>query len=101
MYQNQSIQDNSEYNINVFDNKNITTLNYNATQNSVSISESTISTITYGPDISRPITGTFHIQGPILVEPTNYYIQIEIKSINGKVLDEPITEEFLIPRVVE
>ena len=96
------VEDNDEYNnINVFDNKTITTLNYNATDISIDLSKSSISTITWGPDISKPITGTFHIQGPILVEPTNYVLQIQIESINGKVLDTPITEEFLIPRVVE
>jgi hypothetical protein len=95
------IENNGGYNINVFDNKNITSLNFNTKENSINISKSTISTITYGPDISKPITGTFHIQGPILVEPTHYYIQIDIKAINGKVLNEAITEEFLIPTIVE
>lgn len=95
------IENDSDYNINVFDNKNITSLNFNTKENSINVSESTISTITYGPDISKPITGTFHIQGPILVEPTNYYIHIEINAINDKVLSEAITEEFLIPTTVE
>lgn len=101
-YVPEPIEDNNDkYNIDTFDNKTITSLNFNTTENSINISESNISTITYGPDISKPITGTFHIQGPILVEPTNYVMQIQIKSINGKTLDKPITEQFLIPRIVE
>ena len=36
---------------------------------SIPLSKSTIKTTTYGPDLSAPITGTYHIEGPILVEP--------------------------------
>jgi hypothetical protein len=33
---------------------------------SAPLSKSTIKTTTYGPDLNAPITGTYHIEGPIL-----------------------------------
>lgn len=61
------------------------------------LSTQTIKTTTYGPDISAPITGTFHIEGPILVEPNDYIIKVEIISIDGKSLSNPIEEVFILP----
>ena len=61
------------------------------------LSNSTIKTTTYGPDISAPITGTFHIEGPILVEENDYIIKVEIISKDGKTLSEPIEDVFLLP----
>ena len=64
---------------------------------STPLSKSTIKTITYGPDLSAPITGTYHIKGPILVEPTDYIIKVELVSIDGKKLSNPIEYVFLLP----
>lgn len=64
---------------------------------SIPLSKSTIKTTTYGPDLSAPITGTFHIEGPILVEPNDYIIKVELISIDGKSLSKPIEDVFLLP----
>jgi plastocyanin len=64
---------------------------------SIPLSKSTIKTTTYGPDLSAPITGTYHIEGPILVEPNDYIIKVELMSIDGKSLAEPIEDVFLLP----
>ena len=45
---------------------------------SIQLSSSTIGTTTYGPDINAPITGTFHIEGPLLFEPYSYRIRVQI-----------------------
>lgn len=64
---------------------------------STPLSKSTIKTTTYGPDLSAPITGTYHIEGPIFVEPTDYIIKVELISIDGKNLSNPIEDVFLLP----
>ena len=66
---------------------------------SIPFSKSTIKTTTYGPDISAPITGTFHIEGPFLVENNDYIIKVEVEviSIDGKLLSEPIEDVFILP----
>lgn len=64
---------------------------------SIPLSKSTIKTTTYGPDLSAPITGTYHIEGPILVEPNEYIIKVELISIDGKNLSKPIEDVFLLP----
>ena len=64
---------------------------------SIPLSNSTINTTTYGPDLSAPITGTFHIEGPSLVEPNDYIIKVELISIDGKSLSKPIEDVFLLP----
>lgn len=64
---------------------------------SIPLSKSTIKTTTYGPDLSAPITGTYHIEGPILVEPNDYIIKVELTSIDGKSLSKPIEDIFLLP----
>jgi hypothetical protein len=64
---------------------------------SIPLSKSTIKTTTYGPDLSAPITGTYHIEGPILVEPNDYIIKVELISIDGKNLSNPIEDVFLLP----
>lgn len=64
---------------------------------SIPLSKSTIKTTTYGPDLSAPITGAYHIEGPILVEPNDYIIKVELMSIDGKSLAEPIEDVFLLP----
>jgi plastocyanin len=64
---------------------------------SIPLSKSTIKTTTYGPDLSAPITGTYHIEGPLLVEPNDYIIKVELISIDGKSLSKPIEDVFLLP----
>jgi plastocyanin len=64
---------------------------------SITLSKSTIKTTTYGPDLSAPITGTYHIEGPILVEPNDYIIKVELISKDGKGLSKPIEDVFLLP----
>ncbi|HJT85253.1 MAG TPA: hypothetical protein VJ697_12300 [Nitrososphaeraceae archaeon] len=64
---------------------------------SLPLSKSTIKTTTYGPDLSAPITGTYHIEGPIFIEPTDYIIKVELISIDGKNLSNPIEDVFLLP----
>jgi plastocyanin len=64
---------------------------------SIPLSKSTIKTTTYGPDLSAPITGTYHIEGPILVESNDYIIKVELTSIDGKSPSKPIEDVFLLP----
>jgi plastocyanin len=64
---------------------------------SIPLSKSTIKTTTYGPDLSAPITGTYHIEGPIFVEPNDYIIKVELISIDGKSLPKPLEDVFLLP----
>jgi plastocyanin len=73
--------------------------NTNATASSA-MSTSTIETTTYGPDLNSPITGTYHIEGPILVEPTSYSIKVEVTKVNGIAPSQPIVDEFIIPAQV-
>jgi plastocyanin len=70
--------------------------NTNAAASSA-MSGSTIETTTYGPDLNSPITGTYHIEGPILVEPTPYLIKVEVTKIDGIAPSQPIVDEFTIP----
>ncbi len=63
---------------------------------SIPFSKLTIKTTTYSPDISAPITGTFHIEGPFLVENNDYIIKVEVISIDGKILSEPIEDVFIL-----
>jgi hypothetical protein len=66
-------------------------------------SGSTIRTTTYGPDINSPITyrrhmvQTFHIEGPILVEPTPYRLMVEMIAIDGSSLSLPLSSLFSTP----
>jgi plastocyanin len=64
---------------------------------SIPLSKSTIKTTTYGPDLSAPITGTYHIEGPMLVESNDYIIKVELISIDKKSLSKPIEDVFLLP----
>jgi hypothetical protein len=49
------------------------------------------------PDISAPITGPFHIEGPFLLENNDYIIKVEVISIDGKILSEPREDVFILP----
>jgi plastocyanin len=78
-------------------NNNKTSVAMLSNTSSIPLSKSTIKTTTYGPDLSAPITGTFHIEGPILVEPNDYIIKVELISKDGKSLSKPIEDVFLLP----
>ncbi len=81
--------------VNLDNNKNASAMLSN--NSSIPLSKSTIKTTTYGPDLSAPITGTYHIEGPILVEPNDYIIKVELISIDGKNLSKSIEDVFLLP----
>lgn len=72
------------------------TNNSNSTGNSL-LSRSTIQTTTSGPDLSSPITGTYHIEWPILVEPTPYLIRVEGTDVDNIRPAQPVVDEFLLP----
>jgi plastocyanin len=56
--------------------------------------------VTWGPDISGtatgPHTGAFHIKGPVLVQNEPYTLRASITNIDGRILEEPIMEEFIL-----
>ena len=56
--------------------------------------------VTWGPDISGTATGAhtgaFHIKGPVLVQEEPYTLTVSIVGIDERVLEEPITEEFIL-----
>ena len=76
-------------------NKNASAMLSNTS--SIHLSKLTIKTTTYGPDLSAPITGTYHIEGPILVEPNDYIVKVELISIDEKSLSKPIEDVFILP----
>jgi plastocyanin len=59
----------------------------------------------WGPDVAdRPPggpfnDGTFHIQGPVLVDYDTYVIDVSIVAKDGKLLPSPITDTFVLPSV--
>lgn len=57
----------------------------------------TIRTTTYGPDISAPITGVYHIEGPILVDPSPHTIRVEVVSHDISYPANAIEDEFMLP----
>jgi plastocyanin len=61
------------------------------------LSSSTIQTTTSGPDLNSPITGTYHIEGPILVEPSSYLIRVEVAEVDNIRPRQPIVDEFMLP----
>jgi len=63
---------------------------------SIQLSSSTIGTTTYGPDINAPITGTFHIEGPLLIEPYSYRIRVQIVALYYLIPLKPIVDEFAL-----
>ena len=64
------------------------------------LSRSTIQTTTSGPDISSPITGTYHIEGPILVEPSPHLIRVEVVEIDNTQPRQPLVDEFMLPTAI-
>jgi len=60
--------------------------------------------ITWGPDFRSQeavqSTGTFHIQGPMLVENSPYAIKVAILSKDNSILSNPVADTFsLFPKV--
>lgn len=76
--------------------------NQNNTKNyaTSALSESTIGARIYGPDIGSPITGTYHIEGPVLTEPVNHYISVQVISIDGLPPQESIKDSFTLPQKI-
>lgn len=65
---------------------------------------STADFTTWGPDFrsqeSFRTTGTFHIQGPILVKDSPYSIKVEIVQKDNKILTPPISDIFpILPKL--
>lgn len=64
------------------------------------VSGTTTDFVTWGPDISGtatgPHTGAFHIKGPVLVQNEPYTLTVSITNIDGRILEDPITEEFIL-----
>ena len=60
----------------------------------------TIKATTYGPDLNSPITGTYHVEGPILIEPAPYLIRVEVTEIGHLPPPQPIIDEFILPQAV-
>lgn len=57
----------------------------NATMNRISV---------YGPDFSRPITGTYHVMGDLFETSGIYAVRVEIVAIGNDQPDERIVDEF-------
>ena len=64
------------------------------------MSGSTIKAITYGPDLNSPITGTYHVEGPLLIEPAPYLIRVEVTEMGHLPPPQPIIDEFILPQAV-
>jgi hypothetical protein len=59
--------------------------------------------VTWGPDFrsqeSLRTTGTFHIQGPVMIENSPYYIKATIVDLSKKVIPNPLVDTFaLLPQ---
>jgi len=74
--------------------------NNNNTTARSEMSGSTIKATTYGPDLNSPITGTYHVEGPILIEPAPYLIRVEVTEIGHLPPPQPIIDEFILPQAV-
>lgn len=55
----------------------------------------------YGPDVSDPVIGAYHIEGSFLKEPGEYKISAEITTIAGEAPDSQIGDEFSVQIVPE
>jgi hypothetical protein len=57
--------------------------------------------ITWGPDFigqeAIQNTGTFHIQGPVLIENSPYAIDVEITAKDNTEISPPIGDKFILP----
>jgi plastocyanin len=59
--------------------------------------------VDWGPDTGditgQPNDGTFHVQGPLLVDDDLYQIEVSIIEKDGSILPSPISETFVLPSV--
>lgn len=57
--------------------------------------------VTWGPDLSdqegAASDGTYHVQGPVLVENDNYTISVSIVQIDDTAQSSPPSDDFLLP----
>lgn len=53
-------------------------------------------TAVYGPDISDPITGTYHIMGNLFTTDGEYIIRVEVEAIGNTAPSQRIVDEFPI-----
>jgi plastocyanin len=57
--------------------------------------------VDWGPDTGditgKPSDGTFHVQGPVLVDEDVYQIEVSIIEKEGSILSTPITDTFVVP----
>lgn len=51
-------------------------------------------TTVYGPDITPPVTGAFHVEGNFMELEKNYTIRAEITSIGNNKPSERIVDDF-------
>lgn len=56
----------------------------------------TPATTVYGPDLSDPITGAYHVQGDFLKPNTDYNIAVEITAIGSQIPENPIRDTFTL-----
>jgi hypothetical protein len=66
--------------------------------------KATTTFVTWGPDFrsqeAMRTTGTYHIKGPILVDPSEYDIRVAIVAKDNKIFSNPIVSTFmLLPKV--
>jgi hypothetical protein len=56
---------------------------------------------TWGPDFRSQeafrTTGTFHIQGPVLVQNSQYGIKVSILAKDNRILSPPLGDVFALP----
>ena len=59
--------------------------------------------VDWGPDTGditgQPNDGTFHVQGPVLVDEDLYQIEVSIIEKDGSILPSPISDIFVLPSV--
>ena len=61
----------------------------------IPVSEQEQQFTTWGPDLKTSHSdGVFHISGPVLVQDSPYSLQISISAIDGRELQNPISETF-------
>jgi plastocyanin len=58
-------------------------------------------TSVYGPDVSDPVIGAYHIEGSFLKQPGTFKVLAEITTIAGEAPDDQIGDEFEIQVVPE
>jgi plastocyanin len=69
----------------------------------ISRTNSTANFVTWGPDLTDnegvASDGTYHVQGPVLVNDEEYSIQVSIVAENESDLSSPVSDTFVLPPV--